>query len=64
MAGKSHGWRSLAGYSSWGHEESVMTEHTQMSKQRHGEVRKLDKVSKLRSGRAGGGGIKPWQSAT
>ena len=28
LPGKSHGWRSLAGYSPWGHQESDMTEHT------------------------------------
>ena len=27
MPGKSHGQRSLAGYSPWGHRESNMTEH-------------------------------------
>ena len=27
--GKSHGQRSLVGYSSWGHKESEMTEHAQ-----------------------------------
>ena len=27
LPGKSHGQRSLAGYSSWGHKESDMTEH-------------------------------------
>ena len=26
LAWKSHGWRSLLGYSPWGHEESDMTE--------------------------------------
>ena len=26
LPGKSHGWRSLVGYSPWGHEESDMTE--------------------------------------
>ena len=26
LAGKSHGWRSLVGWSPWGHEESDMTE--------------------------------------
>ena len=26
MPGKFHGWRSLAGYSAWGHKESDMTE--------------------------------------
>ena len=26
LPGESHGWRSLAGYSPWGHEESDMTE--------------------------------------
>ena len=26
LAGKSHGWRSLVGYSPWGHKESDMTE--------------------------------------
>ena len=26
LPGKSHGWRSLAGYSPWGHTESDMTE--------------------------------------
>ena len=26
LPGKSHGWRSLAGYSPWGHKESDMTE--------------------------------------
>ena len=31
LPGKSHGWRSLVGYSPWGHKESDMTEqlHTQ-----------------------------------
>ena len=28
LPGKSHGQRSLAGYSSWGHKESDMPEHT------------------------------------
>ena len=28
LPGKSHGQRSLVGYSSWGHKESDMTEHT------------------------------------
>ena len=28
LTGKSHGQRSLAGYSPWGHEESDMTEHS------------------------------------
>ena len=28
LPGKSHGQRSLAGYSPWGHKESDMTEHT------------------------------------
>ena len=27
LAGKSHGQRSLVGYSPWGHRESYMTEH-------------------------------------
>ena len=27
MPGKSHGQKSLAGYSPWGHKESDMTEH-------------------------------------
>ena len=27
LPGKSHLWRSLVGYSSWGHKESDMTEH-------------------------------------
>ena len=27
LPGKSHGWRSLVGYSLWGHKESDMTEH-------------------------------------
>ena len=27
LLGKSHGQRSLVGYSSWGHKESDMTEH-------------------------------------
>ena len=27
LAGKSHGQRSLAGYSPWGHKESDTTEH-------------------------------------
>ena len=27
LPGKSHGQRSLAGYSPWGHKESDMTEH-------------------------------------
>ena len=26
LPGKSHGWRSLVGYSPWGHKESDMTE--------------------------------------
>ena len=26
LPGKSHGWRSLLGYSPWGHKESNMTE--------------------------------------
>ena len=34
LAGESHGWRSLAGYSPWGHKESDMSEqlnhHTQV----------------------------------
>ena len=29
LSGKSHGQRSLAGYSPWGHKESDTTEHTQ-----------------------------------
>ena len=29
LPGKSHGWRSLVGYSPWGHEESDMTERLQ-----------------------------------
>ena len=29
LPGKSHGQRSLMGYSPWGHKESDMTEHTQ-----------------------------------
>ena len=28
LPGKSHGQRSLAGYSAWGYKESDMTEHT------------------------------------
>ena len=28
LTGESHGWRSLVGYSSWGHKESVMTKAT------------------------------------
>ena len=28
LPGKSHSWRSLAGYSPWGHQESDTTEHT------------------------------------
>ena len=28
LPGKSHGWRSLAGYSPWGHKELDTTEHT------------------------------------
>jgi len=28
LTGKSHGQRSLAGYSPWGHKESDMTEHS------------------------------------
>ena len=36
---KSHGWRSLVGYSPWGHNELVMTErlHFQFSLSRNGE---------------------------
>ena len=30
LPGKAHGWRSLAGYSPWGHKESDATEHTCM----------------------------------
>ena len=30
LPGKSHGQRSLAGYSPWSHEESDMTEHAGM----------------------------------
>ena len=30
LAGKSHGQRSLAGYSPWGRKESDTTEHTHM----------------------------------
>ena len=28
MPGKAHGWKSLAGYSLWGHKELDITEHT------------------------------------
>ena len=31
LPGKSHGWRSLAGYSPWGHRESEMTERLSLS---------------------------------
>ena len=30
LPGESHGQRSLAGYSPWGHKESDMTEHSQI----------------------------------
>ena len=33
---KSHGQRSLVGYSPWGHKESYMTEHAQMQLQEWG----------------------------
>ena len=29
LSGESHEWRSLVGYSSWGHKESDMTEDTE-----------------------------------
>ena len=35
LPGESHGWRSLAVYSSWGHKESDMTEATQHSTAQH-----------------------------
>ena len=39
LPGKSHGWRSLVGYSPWGRQESVMTErlHFHFSLSRNGE---------------------------
>ena len=39
LAGKSHGWRSLVGYSPWGHYESDVTErlHFHFSLSRTGE---------------------------
>ena len=37
LPGKSHGQRSLAGYSPWGHKESDMTEQLN-NKRREGEV--------------------------
>ena len=33
LPGKSHGWRSLAGYSQWGHKELNMTEQLQFHSQ-------------------------------
>ena len=35
VSGKSHGERSLAGYSPWGHKESDMIEHTHRESQTH-----------------------------
>ena len=31
LPGKPHGWRSLVGYSPWGHKESDMTERLHLS---------------------------------
>ena len=42
LPGKSHGPRSLAGYSPWSHKESDMTEHAHML--RVSRVDSLDKV--------------------
>ena len=33
LPGKPHGWRSLVGYSPWGHKESVSTEQLQFTSQ-------------------------------
>ena len=38
LPGKSHGWRSRAGYSPWGHKESDMTEQLHLEE----EVRRID----------------------
>ena len=35
LPGKSHGQRSLMGYSQWGHNESAMTEHTHTHTMKH-----------------------------
>ena len=39
LPGKSHGWRSLIGYSSWGRKESDRTEWLHFHFQEHGETR-------------------------
>ena len=31
LPGKSHGWRSMVGYSAWGHKELEMTEQLQFT---------------------------------
>ena len=43
LPGKSHGQRSLVGYSPWGHKESDMTENTHIHKMKDmGEVQMGD----------------------
>ena len=41
LPGKSHGQRSLAGYSPWGHKESGMTEQLKNSNKNHLIIDKL-----------------------
>ena len=48
LPGKSHGWRSLVGYSPWGHQELDMTErlhfHFSLSAESEEELKILMKV--------------------
>ena len=41
LAGKSHGQRSLVGYSRWGHKETDMTEHAGTQAQWYNTVIKI-----------------------
>ena len=51
MPGKFHGWRSLAGYSPWGHKELDVTKHTpSMGAETAKETEKL-KRGRLKTGR-------------
>ena len=45
LPGKSHGWRSMVGYSPWGRKESNMTERRHFHF--HGDIMSLSKLQEL-----------------
>ena len=60
LPGKSHGWRSLAGYSEWGSKESDMTEQLSLSVIfKLGKYKGLDALSW-----AGGEWYRRWKTAS